>query len=134
MVVVMAVLGIIALVVLPSFVPPQPDAGDEVTGPLVTVLHAAQRAAADSGRTVYLTIDPASAQYYARMAGSGTALAAGTIELLPGVSLAADSIRAQFIFSPGGTATGDSLRIGGRGHVAIVSVNPWTGDADVHPW
>lgn len=134
MVVVMTIIGIIGLVVLPSFFNSTANTVNAVTSPVEDVLRAAQRAAADSGRTVHLTLDPSSGQYLATMDGLDAPLANGTLALGGGTSVATDSIRARFVFQPSGASYGDSLQVRGGGQYAIVSVDPWTGSPRVRTW
>lgn len=134
MVVVMAIIGIIGLVVLPSFFQGLASTANAATKPVEDVLRAAQRAAADSGRTVRMTVDAASGQYLAQMDGLDTPLANGTFAVDASTSLATDSIRARFTFFPNGTSYGDSIQVRGGGQYAVVSVDPWTGAPRVHTW
>lgn len=127
LVIVMVIISIMGAVIVPALARPVAIDPMAAARPLTDVLRSAHRAAVDSGRIVRLTVDPSTARYAARMEGSATSLASGTMDLA-GSSLIADSVRASFAFHPTGAATGDVIVVSGGVRTILVTVDPWTGE------
>ena len=101
---------------------------------VAAVLRWARQTAVERGRAVSVTLDPARARYRVQAADGALPndVAEGVIELPTGAALAAGQ-RAQFVFQPTGTASGEPLTLTDGGRVTVVTVDPWTGVVTVTP-
>jgi prepilin-type N-terminal cleavage/methylation domain-containing protein len=129
--IVLAILGIAAIVVVPQFVgarfgnDPAPVAGDLVMG----LMRSARTAAIQYGQTVTVHLDPTSGMYEVDTTGAyGTGIyLASTLEMSAWESISTDQPRLKFVFRPNGAAYGDSVLVHGQSGSAMVMPDPWSG-------
>jgi prepilin-type N-terminal cleavage/methylation domain-containing protein len=131
--IVIVLLGLMAAVAIPAFPHPPPlIPASAAADTIASLLDAVHHRAVDRGTTMVVLFDPATAHYWVRPshpAGTDTAVD-GVLTLPDGVTLAGP-LRARFTFDPTGTASGDRITMtDALGHVAVVTVDPWTGAAD----
>ncbi|HEX2091658.1 MAG TPA: type II secretion system protein [Longimicrobiaceae bacterium] len=128
-VVVLLILGIAAGAVAPALLrddgPQDPVA--RTAEELAAVLRSARHHAVSGGVTTVLVLDPGSGRYWLE----GDSVREGFLARAPGVVLVASTPRVRFEFSSTGGAWGQSVVVSGVGRGAVVTVDPWTGDADV---
>jgi type II secretion system protein H len=132
-VVVLAIIGMIAAAITPAFV--QFRRVDDITttaNEVAALLRRARATAVERGSLVTVTLAPTTARYWVRVAGADTAvLAEGTFPIAGGLSLRADTPRAEFSFSPQGWVIGGPITVSGGGGSITIEVDRWTGIIDV---
>jgi prepilin-type N-terminal cleavage/methylation domain-containing protein len=132
--VVLAILGLTASAVAPALtsrsVEEEPARS---AGAIVKLLRDSRRVALDHGDPVAVTIFPENGWYEVelRRRGETEVLARGGLPLKPLVRLESDSARAGYTFSATGVAVGRALRVRQGSRIAVVTVEPWTGDPHV---
>ncbi len=132
---VIVLLGIVGAVTLPAFLQTQtPDPTTAAAAPLIELLRFAERSAVLQNVPVTVTVDPATAAYHVAAENADSALADGRLTLPAFGHLAADSLRARFVFDPTGRVYADSIFISSGGVTALVHVYPWTGAIGVARW
>jgi prepilin-type N-terminal cleavage/methylation domain-containing protein len=130
MVIVMIIIAIVADVTIPAMLRlgvQQTTSADE----LHALLQNARSAALTRGMPVRVVIDAQTGEYRADTLGSGGTgpIAAGTLDVMSGVSFVTDSLssRIRFTFLPSGVAFGDSVMVQGLDGLMKVTVDPLTG-------
>jgi type II secretion system protein H len=159
-VVVLLILGVIASITVPAFLPPRADDElTEATARIEALFRFARDSAARSGIPVVVVIDSSTADawvYPERQAHDGVGAATSpsrtpprapgalqrrdlargaageSLELPPGVVLELSQARARFLFRPAGATYGDSVVIRHGAAVRLITIDPWTGHAVVH--
>lgn len=130
-VVVLVILSIVAAAVAPALLSPPAPGADQAAAEVAKVLGSARRLAVERGEAVSVTLDPATGGWRAAAEPAGDSLAAGTIALPAGVTLASAGGAARFVFHPLGGATGAPLTLAGGARTARLQVDRWTGEARV---
>lgn len=130
MVVVLVILSIAAAAVAPALLRPSAPAEVEAAAQVVKMLGGARRLAVERGEAVSLTLDPAARTWRAAAEPVGDSLAAGALELPPGVAIAPAGAP-RFVFRPLGGAAGGPLTLAVEGRTVRVDVDRWTGEARV---
>ena len=124
--VVIAILGIAAAVVVPAFA--RGAAEDDLTRSTRTlgdVLEAARSRAIERAMSVTVTLAPETERYW--VSAAAAALDSGALALDAGVRLQSLAVRPTFRFDPLGTADGDSVVLVGPSGARAVSLERWTG-------
>jgi Tfp pilus assembly protein FimT len=137
MVIVMVIAAIMVGVAAPALMRMAGVRGDEGDAtPLAALLRSARRQSVEGRVIASLYLDPETRRYRVDTAGPGGAglLAEDVLEMDPGVTLANDSLRVQFIFRPDGSVFGDTLMVHGQWGSSRVSVDRWTGAIRVEAW
>jgi type II secretion system protein H len=133
-VVVLAILGIVTAVTVPSLVKlgRQDDLTDSANA-VAAVLRNARMAALVRAISVSAVIDPAGRKYLvsAESDEAPVILAQGTLHLAPEVRLVIDRLRVRFSFGPLGSGDPDSVTVIGAEGTAIVGVTRWSGEVYV---
>lgn len=139
MLLVLGLLAVIAAIVAPAigFVRSAADESEvaRTSRSLAAVLGEARLLALEHGSPVDLLLDPAAGRVWMVSRGLdeqriGTAQ---QLELPPGVTLLADGARVRFSFDAAGTATPAGITVRGATSGQRVTVDPWSGAADVQP-
>lgn len=128
-VVVLLVLGVAAGAVAPALLRdggPQ-DPVDRTAEELAALLRSARHRAVAEGQATVLVLDPASGRYWLE----GDSVREGVVERAPGVTLSAATPRVRFEFASTGGAWGQPVVVAGAVRGAVVTVDPWTGEAGV---
>jgi type II secretory pathway pseudopilin PulG len=134
MLLVLALLGVVAVIVAPSLGARarSPDDGvTAATAEVIAVLAEARLTALDRGCPVEVLIDPATAKVWSSCVerGERRVMTSGTLRMPAGAMLAADAPRVRFIFDAAGTASGGPIDVRGSDGVRRVAVDPWSGVA-----
>lgn len=133
MIVVLAILGITAAVVVPAFARLAPD--DDLTRgarQLEEVIGAARQTALQQATTVEVTFVPQSGRYWIEVADSAV-VDSGALELGPGVTLHSSSPRPQVRFSRLGVVDADTLILLGTDGSRALAFDRWLGGVRVEP-
>jgi type II secretion system protein H len=133
-VVVLAILGIVTAVTVPSLVKlGRQDNLTDSANAVAGVLRNARMAALVRAISVSAVIDPAGRKYLvsAESDEAPVILAQGTLHLAPEVRLGTDRPRVRFSFGPLGLGDPDSVTIIGAEGTAIVGVKRWSGEVYV---
>ena len=136
MALVLLVLGIAAGLAVPAFARLGAEQGSpDATQELLQLLRSARRAAVAHGVTVTLVVDPGSGRYVADSAGvEGVgALSEGTLALGRAGALQTDLPRLRYAFRATGAALADSVLVRAAAGAALVTVDPWSGEARAEP-
>lgn len=129
-VVVLVLLGMVAAVTVPAFRGVgEPEPVDAAAQELFALLHGGRRMAVEEGVRVTLLLDPATGRWW--LERGADSLRAGTLDLPPGVRLAAGPPRVRFTFDPSGAVHGDPLAVRGPDALVPVRVDRWSGDVRV---
>jgi len=132
-IVVLAILGITAAVVVPAFTRLAPD--DDVTSvaaQLDGVIAVARNTALRRATPVEVTLIPQSGRYWLRLA-DGTPLDSGAILLGRAVTLQSPVPRPRVQFSRLGVVDADPLLVLGPTGARALVFDRWTGDTRVEP-
>lgn len=133
----LALLGVIAAIVAPSVGGARPAARESdvarTTRDLVDALTQTRLIALERGTPMELVLEPATGRVWvlSHTVNDQRVSAAGQLELPAGASLVADGARVRFSFGAAGTASGGAVVIRGASGERRVTVDPWTGAADV---
>jgi prepilin-type N-terminal cleavage/methylation domain-containing protein len=132
-IVVLAVLGITAAVVVPAFTRLAPDDDEtRAAAQLDGLVARARSTALQRATAVEVTLIPQSGRYWVRL-GDGTPLDSGDIVLGPSVTLNSPVPRPRVRFSRLGVVDADSLVVLGPTGARLLGFDRWTGDARVEP-
>jgi type II secretion system protein H len=131
MVVVIAILGIVTAVTLPSFRSDNDDAVTVASRTLTAFMSRARQTSIDRGEPITVILEPASARYWVMESASAgdSLLASGLLELPADAQLIAAEPRLHYTFLPSGRAYGEPLTLRLSSHAAVISVDRWMGDA-----
>jgi len=132
-IVVLAILGITAAVVVPAFTRLAPE--DDLTravAQLDAVIASARGTALQRATAVEVTLIPQSGRYWLRLA-DGTSLDSGAIDLGRSVTLHSPAMRPRVRFSRLGTVDADSLIVLGPDGARALVFDRWTGGARAEP-
>jgi general secretion pathway protein H len=129
LVVVIAILGVMFAVAIPSFTNRSRYNESDAAGAIALLLERARNAATESGRATRVTIAPSSARAWLHVGDSGSAPDSSmTLALPAGTILSATTPRVEFTFEPSGRARGDQLLIDANGTRIAITVDPSSGD------
>lgn len=133
----LGLLAVIAAIVAPSigFVRAAADESEvaRTSRSLADALTQARLLALEHGTPVDLLLDPATGRFWivSRTLDELRISSTEQLELPPGVTLLADGARVRFTFGASGTGTAAAVTVRGPSAEQRVSVDPWTGAADV---
>lgn len=134
LVVVLAILGAVTAMTLPAMLRATPGAAARSAEDVAGILRAARRVALERAVSVVVTLVPATRAYTVETESgdTSTVLARGVLALAPGVRLASDRAATRFAFGRLGVADPDSVAVIGDDESAMVLLDRWTGEIDVH--
>jgi prepilin-type N-terminal cleavage/methylation domain-containing protein len=95
-----------------------------------TLLQRTRRTALDRGTAVTLTLSPVDGRYWVSTSEwpDDQPVAAGALELDPGVRVLSAAPRVRFRFDAAGRGAGDPVLVEDAGPGVIVGLAPWTGE------
>lgn len=145
MLVALAILGIMGGVVVPTLLPSR-DEDDVIrtARTLVELLHRSRASAAESGRPVTLTVDPATGRAWVSVGDDAPVLENLEAESLTesltrarhagsAVAIAAAESRVRWTFAPSGLAFGEPVLVHDATRAVVVGVDRWTGEPYATP-
>jgi general secretion pathway protein H len=129
LVVVIAILGVMFAVAIPSFINRSRDNESDAAVLITLLLERARNTAAERGRATRVTIAPSVARAWVHFGESDSAPdSAITLTLLAGTTLSSTTPRVEFTFEPSGRSRGGQLLIDANGTRTAITVDPSSGD------
>ena len=132
--IVLAVMAVAATVVVPAMVDMGRTPQRRTADGLLSLLHAARKAAIERNVSVSVVIDPVTGKYRVDSTGVFGAgeMGEGQLDFTMSETVSTTLSRLQYTFRSTGAAMGDTVRVRGVDSSLVVSVDPWSGVASAN--